>query len=71
MQREGSQKSKESQSREKMNITKVVAFKLGVEEYAIPIEQVRKIINYVPVTRLPETPLYIEGIINEKRSYLW
>gem|GEM_PF-4750004 len=54
-----------------MNITKVVAFKLGVEEYAIPIEQVRKIINYVPVTRLPETPLYIEGIINEKRSYLW
>ena len=42
----------------------LVAFRIGREEYAIPIEQVREIINYMPVTRLPETPAYFKGIIN-------
>lgn len=42
----------------------LVAFKAGQEEYAIPIEQVREIISYVPVTMLPETPAYFQGIIN-------
>lgn len=42
----------------------VVVFRLGDEEYAVPIEQVREIINYIPVTKLPNTPDYYEGIIN-------
>lgn len=42
----------------------LVAFKVGREEYAIPIEQVREIISYVPITMLPETPAYFQGIID-------
>lgn len=47
-----------------MGNMQLVAFRIGREEYAIPIEQVREIINYMPVTRLPETPTYFEGVIN-------
>lgn len=42
----------------------LVVFKIGNEEYAIPIEQVKEIIDYLPVTRLPDTPAYFEGIID-------
>lgn len=42
----------------------MVVFRLGDEEYAIMIEKVREIINYVPVTRLPKVPAYFEGVIN-------
>lgn len=42
----------------------LVVFKIDCAEYALPIERVKEIINYVPVTRLPGTPTYLEGIIN-------
>jgi len=42
----------------------LVVFKIGNEEYAIPIEQVKEIIDYLPVTTLPDTPAYFEGIID-------
>ena len=47
-----------------MSISQLVVFKIGLWEYAIPIASVREIMNYVPVTKLPETPAYVEGIIN-------
>lgn len=42
----------------------LVLFRLGVEEYGIPISQVREIIQYKGATRLPRTPEFMEGIIN-------
>lgn len=42
----------------------LVVFRLCREEYAVLIEKVREIINYLPVTRLPGTPAYFEGVIN-------
>ncbi len=42
----------------------LVVFRLCGEEYAVLIEKVREIINYLPVTRLPGTPAYFEGVIN-------
>jgi len=47
-----------------MEVTQLVVFKLGTEEYGIPIEQVREIINCIPVTKLPGTPSYVAGVIN-------
>jgi purine-binding chemotaxis protein CheW len=47
-----------------MRSIQLVAFRLSREEYAVTIEKVREIINYVPVTRLPGTPAYFEGVIN-------
>ncbi len=42
----------------------LVVFRLCREEYAILIDKVREIINYLPVTRLPGPPAYFEGVIN-------
>lgn len=41
-----------------------VVFRLGNEYYALPIEQVHEIIRLQPVTRLPRTARFMEGIIN-------
>lgn len=42
----------------------LVLFSLGGEEYAISITQVKEIIQYKNATKLPNTPLYMEGIIS-------
>lgn len=41
-----------------------VVFRLGQEHYALPIERVHEIIRLQPVTRLPRTARFMEGIIN-------
>ncbi|MBI5575308.1 MAG: protein phosphatase CheZ [Deltaproteobacteria bacterium] len=41
-----------------------IGFKLGGEEYSIPILKVREIINIPGMTRLPRAPEYIEGVTN-------
>ena len=47
-----------------MSTEQLVVFQLANEEYALPISQVREIIQYKDVTRLPHTSEYMEGIIN-------
>jgi purine-binding chemotaxis protein CheW len=42
----------------------VVSFRLGLEEYAIEITKVKEIILVEGITRVPQMPAYIEGIIN-------
>ncbi len=42
----------------------LVVFQLATEEYAIPISQVKEIVRYNSATKLPNTPGYMEGIIN-------
>ena len=42
----------------------LVVFRLGAEEYGIPISQVKEIIQYKGATRLPQTPDFMEGVIN-------
>ena len=41
-----------------------LAFKLGQEEYGVDILKVQEIRGYDTVTRLPDAPLYIKGVIN-------
>lgn len=45
-----------------------IGFKLGVEEYSVPILSVREIINVPEMTRMPSTPDYIEGVANLRGS---
>jgi len=45
-----------------------IGFRLGGEEYSIPILKVREIINVPGMTRLPQTPEYIEGVANLRGS---
>lgn len=42
----------------------VVVFKLGTDEYCVPVSQAREIQTYSVPTRIPNTPDFIEGIIN-------
>jgi purine-binding chemotaxis protein CheW len=41
-----------------------LAFKLGEEEYGVDILSVQEIRGYDTVTRVPEAPEYIKGVIN-------
>ena len=43
---------------------KYLTFFLGSEEYGIAFLKVREIIGIVPVTPVPGTPVYMQGVIN-------
>lgn len=47
-----------------------VSFTLGKEEYALAISQVREIIQYKTTTKLPNTPDYMEGVINLREKII-
>ena len=52
------------QTIEKHDQLQLVAFRLGAEEYAIPIEMVESIIKLGPLTSVPGSPSYIRGVMN-------
>ncbi|MBP1991316.1 chemotaxis protein CheW [Paenibacillus eucommiae] len=43
---------------------KVIVFALGSEEYGVEVEKVRTIERMQPLTRVPKTPAFIQGVIN-------
>lgn len=42
----------------------LVIFKLGKEEYALPIDQIKEVVLTPKVSRIPQTPPYIKGVAN-------
>ncbi|MDR3559915.1 MAG: chemotaxis protein CheW [Negativicutes bacterium] len=51
----------EKQSTQELQL---VIFRLAKEEYGLPITKVQEINRLVPITKLPQTPTFMEGIIN-------
>lgn len=49
---------------ESVNQFKVIAFHLGDEEYAIPVTNVGSIERIQHITRVPNTPPFVKGVIN-------
>src|SRR5690554_5592647 len=47
-----------------MSDKQVVVFKLLNEEYGLDITQVQEIVRYLDITKIPEAPNYIKGILN-------
>ena len=45
-------------------LTQLVSFMLSEEEYGVEVLRVREIIRMPGITRMPNTPPYVEGIIN-------
>ena len=43
---------------------KYLTFALGPEEFGLEILKVREIIGYMEITAIPQTPAYVQGIIN-------
>jgi purine-binding chemotaxis protein CheW len=41
-----------------------LSFRLGEEVFAIPIERVREVLDLTTITRVPQTPEFMRGVIN-------
>lgn len=53
-----------SQVTEEAREEQLVVFRLADEFYGLDIGSVQEIITWQPVTRVPRTPVFVEGIIN-------
>ena len=53
---------------EGLNEVQLVVFELGEEEFGVDISQVREIIKTVEITKMPNTPDFVEGVINLRGS---
>ena len=42
----------------------LIVFKLGVEEYALPIDQIKEVVLTPRISKIPQTPSYIKGVAN-------
>jgi purine-binding chemotaxis protein CheW len=48
----------------------LVSFRLADEEYGIEIKKVREIILVGEITRMPQTPAYVKGLINLRSTVI-
>jgi purine-binding chemotaxis protein CheW len=46
------------------DLLQLVIFQLGGEEFGVEIMQVQEIIRMPDITRIPQSPEYVEGVIN-------
>jgi purine-binding chemotaxis protein CheW len=51
-------------------VIQLVGFRLDNEEYAIAITRIQEIILMKPITRIPQVPDFIEGLINLRGSVI-
>ena len=45
-----------------------ITFKLGDEIFAIPVSQVREVLDLTQITRVPTAPAYMRGVVNVRGS---
>jgi purine-binding chemotaxis protein CheW len=45
-------------------VTQYLSFKLGEEVFAVDISKVREVLDFTTVTKVPQTPDYMRGVIN-------
>ncbi|MBI5888154.1 MAG: chemotaxis protein CheW [Deltaproteobacteria bacterium] len=51
-----------------VNTTQYLTFKLGDEVFALDISQVREVLDFTTVTKVPRTPEFMRGVINLRGS---
>ena len=51
-----------------VNTAQYLTFKLGDEVYALDISQVREVLDFTTVTKVPRTPEFMRGVINLRGS---
>ncbi|PHR97695.1 MAG: chemotaxis protein CheW [Blastopirellula sp.] len=62
--------TQESNQGELANSTQLVSFRLAQEEYGIEITKVQEIILMGEITRVPQTPEFIKGLINLRNTVI-
>ncbi len=45
-------------------VTQYLTFKLGEEIFGVDVSQVQEILEMIPITRIPQTPPFMKGVIN-------
>jgi purine-binding chemotaxis protein CheW len=55
---------KEGKQMSETKAGKYLTFTLADEEYGIAILKVKEIIGMMPITSVPQTPVYVKGVIN-------
>jgi len=48
----------------------LIIFKLGSEEYALPIDQIKEVVLTPRIAKMPQTPVYIKGVANIRGSII-
>lgn len=54
----------ETQKKDASEILQLVTFLIGNEEYAVDILYVQEINRMIPITKVPNSPDFVEGVIN-------
>ncbi len=54
----------DSQHIDEGGLIQLVTFKLGEEEFGVDILKVQEIIRMLPITKVPNVPDFVEGVIN-------
>lgn len=58
------QASKEVQEKDVGTLIQLIIFKLGDEEYALHIDQIKEVVLTPGIAKIPQTPDYIVGVAN-------
>ena len=48
--------------------TQYLSFKLDEEEFALDISKVREVLDFTKITKVPQTPGFMRGVINLRGS---
>lgn len=56
--------STELKQKENQELLQLVSFKIGNEEFGIDILKVQEIIRLMAITKVPNSPNFVEGVIN-------
>jgi purine-binding chemotaxis protein CheW len=54
----------ETKQKENQELLQIVSFKIGNEEFGIDILKVQEIIRMITVTEVPNSPVFVKGVIN-------
>jgi purine-binding chemotaxis protein CheW len=54
----------ESQKNNEHAVRQLIVFKLGQEEYALPIDDIKEVVLTPKISRIPQTPFYVKGVAN-------
>jgi purine-binding chemotaxis protein CheW len=59
-----SQAAAENTEVDKSTLVQLIVFKLGKEEYALHIDQIKEVVLTPGIAKIPQTPPYIKGVAN-------
>jgi purine-binding chemotaxis protein CheW len=62
--------ARQMESREKEQLLQLVGFMIGKEYFGVDILMVQEIIRSTPITSVPNSPDFIEGVINLRGSII-